>query len=117
MEKFKDVTFGGLNFRINVPTAREGTMVLAIIASQRLLENYERVFDIIVGRCQYLRDVNGTAVPQEIYKNGRWLVPDLDMEQNTDLVMQLFDAAIAFLTDPTSRRADLEEASKQQPQA
>lgn len=111
-EKFKDETINGMRFRIGLPSAVDGSWIASLLVAGSLLkvrDNHQKAQAILLSNCQYLRPVDKDdpskgEMPQKVYGEGRWLIPDLDLETDTDTVWQLFDTALEFAVGPTARR-------------
>lgn len=106
MEKTKDVEIKGHKFRIGCPLAADGSWIVGVAFGQHYYEpeNYARAQSILFNECLYLRDAGGQTMPILLYKNGKWLVPELDMERDTEMVDALYDEAVDFCLGPTLER-------------
>ena len=114
-DKFKDIQINGHEFRIGLPSARDGSwMVQVILAAARNVggaidpNNYSKMQDILLSKCLYLRNNgDGTKIPQRLYdpqgEKTCWLVPDIGIETDTETVTLLSDEALDFCVGPTIR--------------
>lgn len=122
-EKFKDVTINGMKFRLGVPSSRDGVWIITAMQAGKYTEpqTYARIQDIVLNKVQYIRPVNGEEIPQPLYFNGKWLVPDLNLDSDVDTAFKLTEEAIEFVTGPTllyliekAEKAQAESAAKAQ---
>jgi hypothetical protein len=105
LEKFKDVTINGRDFRIGLVTALTGNWIMQVaLAEYSNPEVYARVQNHLFGVCSVYSETGGVRLPMKIYESGRWLVPDLNLEFDTDTVEQLFNVAFDFNLGPTLQR-------------
>jgi hypothetical protein len=101
MQKFKDVTINGREYRVGLVTALVGNWIIESgFQHAKDPAIYERVQSHLFSACSVYREKDGAKVPMKLFAEGRWLVPDLDIEYDLDTVQQLFKAAFDFNFDP-----------------
>jgi|ERR1035438_3261584 hypothetical protein len=123
METYKDVEINGREFRIYPPSARDGSWVVNVATSGRIIEPdiYARAQGIMFEACRSLTDVNGLKIEALLYNSkrtdkdgGQWLIPDLVGDIAT--VDALWDDAVDFCLRPTVLRRWKKIAAEQQRQ-
>ncbi|HJX53164.1 MAG TPA: hypothetical protein VJ801_10400 [Polyangia bacterium] len=109
LDKTKDVTINGINFRIGRVPVRLADWIITQMLTKTFSE--EKTYAVIQGHLLGACSVNidqgdGTTIPLKIFDGGRWLVlkqfPDL--EYDADMLHQLIDEALDFNVGPFFER-------------
>ena len=80
MDKFKDVTIEGREYRIGLFSAAVGSMIMLQVP--HMLTNEEMFFSVranCLNVCHVIRNVNDVLVPMKMFDkgSGKWLLPDV----------------------------------------
>jgi hypothetical protein len=104
MEKFKDVTINGVDFRVGLVSALVGDWIITQLTTKRFTDEavYRSVQTHLLGACSVYIEKDGGRIPLKIFDNGRWLVSAQfpDLESDADTVHQLVDAALDLNVSP-----------------
>jgi hypothetical protein len=129
-EKFKDVRLapdgavllpkqhveGEREFRIGLVTASVGNWIVLQLTGGKAaeIEVLTKIQHYLFNLISWYKDQEGARVPLRIYDDGRWLVPELDLEYDLDTVNTLYGEALAFNFDPFFERQKklVEEAKR-----
>jgi hypothetical protein len=122
MEKFKDVTINGVDFRVGLVSALVGDWIITQLTTKTFTDEaiYRSVQAHLLGACSVYIEKDGGRIPLKIFNNGRWLVAAQfpDLESDADTVHQLFEAALDLNVSPffdklKARNPDLTQATVQ----
>lgn len=117
-DRFKDFTLKDQTYRLGLVPADIGNWVITQITTGKSadFETFQKIQAFLFERISVYKGEGDTHLPLKIFDGGRWLVPDLDLEFDTDAVSSLFEAAMEFNFDPFFQRLQktMSEASKVQ---
>ncbi len=102
IEKFKDITVNGRDFRVGLVSALIGDWIVSQVGLKKYgdPEVYQKVQYHLLETCSAYIEKGGARVPMKIFSNGRWLVPDLDLEYDLQAVHDICAAALEFNVGP-----------------
>lgn len=100
IERYKDVTVEGRDFRIGLMTAKIGAWCGLQIASGNVADEavYEKIRNYLFNEISAYVEKGGVRVPMRIYSNGQWLMPEFEYDLLT--ADGLFWEAMGFNFDP-----------------
>ena|ERR1035438_1354780 len=112
IERYKEQTIEGRDFRIGLVTASVGNWVIAQIYGGRAgnSEVFDKVKNYLFNEISVYIEKSGVRAPMRIYDNGKWLMPEF--EYDLELNYQLYGAAMAWNFDPFFERRKKEEAER-----
>lgn len=112
IERYKDVTVEGREFRVGLVNAKAGAWCGLQLASGNVTDEkvYEKIRDYLFNEISVYVDKGGERIPVRIYDNGKWLTPEFAY----DLLMVdgLFWASLGFNFDPFLAKLRKEAAEK-----
>jgi hypothetical protein len=105
-ERFKDFTLNERTYRLGLVPADIGNWIITQITTGQSakFENFSKIQAFLFERISVYKGEGDARLPLKIYDGGRWLVPDLDLEYDTDTISSLFEAAMEFNFDPFFQR-------------
>lgn len=108
IERFKDVTINGHQFRLGLVNAMVGNWMTIQMSAGKAsdLDTYNRMQNYFFNECSVYR--GEPPVPMQLYHNGRWMVPDLELEYDLDTVNALFWACADFNFTPFFKKREEE---------
>ena len=112
IERYKDVTVEGREFRIGLVNAKVGAWCGLQLAAGKVTDEdvYEKIRTYLFNEISVYVDKGGERVPMRIYDNGRWLNPEF--EYDLLMVDGLFWACLGFNFDPFLAKLRKEAADK-----
>lgn len=104
IDKFKDVLINGREFRIGLVTADIGNWIIHQITAGNSgdIGVYEKIKRYLLCACSYYQPMpDGSKSPMRILnEEGRWLVPDLDLDYDLDSFYHIYEEALDFNFTP-----------------
>lgn len=122
IEKFKDVTINGVDYRVGLVTALVGDWIarqLPLGMKNLTPETWTKIQYHLLETCSWYKVApDGTRGPMKIFSNGKWLVPSLDLEYDKATVNALCERALEFNFDDffKAKFAEVEAAAKAEAQ-
>ena len=112
IERYKDVTVEGRDFRLGLMTAKVGAWCALQIASGNVTDEavYEKIRTYLFNEISVYLDKAGERIPMRIYNNGKWLMPEFEYDLLTS--DGLFWAAMGFNFDPFLAKAKKDAAAR-----
>ena len=100
LERFKDVSINGRDFRLGLVPAHIGSWVLVQVMTGKStdLEVYQKIQGFLFAECSLLISKDEAVIPMKVFADGRFINPDL--QYDTDTAMGLYKEAFAFNFDP-----------------
>jgi hypothetical protein len=106
--KIKDVTINGRTYAVGLVNALNGDWIVTKLGLQKYddPDAFRKIQELLLSEVSIYRDPpnGGPPIPQKIFAAGRFLVPDLDLEYDTDTVHQICQAALEFNVGPFFER-------------
>ena len=126
-DKYKDVKVGDEHFRIGVVPADKGNWAAMMLVGGKSEDPaiFEKIQSLVLSNIQVFRGKDGASLPIRMYDSERlddngkpdpWLVKDLDIASDLDLLNQLFLKATEFNFDPFFERVKREGSEKKREQ-
>ena len=98
LEKSRDVTIGGINFRIGLVSALVGDWIITQLLTKRFTEEtvYASVQSHLLTACSIYIEKDGNRIPMRMFGSGRWLMAGAfpDLEYDADTLHSLIDQAM-----------------------
>lgn len=118
IERYKDVTIEGRDFRVGRVTAMVGDWITRNLTSgmNGMGESgYNRVRGYLLSECSLYKNADGQRVPLKVFEGDRLLVPDLEYDLET--VNRLCEMSMKFNFDDFFEKrmaeAEAEKATKE----
>lgn len=101
-EKFRDKTINGRDFRIGLVTSDIGSWIALQMTAGKAadFEVYRQIQGYILSECSLYQMKDGNRIPMKIFADGRWLIPELELEYDLDTVDSLYMEALDFNFTP-----------------
>ncbi len=100
LEKYKDFSLNGKDFRLGLVSALKGDWIISQLLSRKISDEavYERVQNHILGACSIYVERDGKRIPLKLFENGRWLVSAdfSDLEYDFETVHALISEGLEF---------------------
>lgn len=116
IERHQDVEIRGHRFRIHRVLAADGSWIVSQFAARRTgdREIYDRITRYLFNRIDLLQQVgNGSESPLRIYRDGQYLIKELDLEYDLEFLEELYKAAFDFNLSPFLKKL-IEESKKEE---
>ena len=121
IEKFRDVTINGRDYRVGLVTALVGDWISRNLRRGMTMgeDTYAKIQGYLLSTCSIYQEAQATGarVPMKLYDNGRWLNPSLDLEYDLDTVNRLCEECLSFNFDDFFKKKIAEESARAQAEA
>jgi hypothetical protein len=100
LERFKDVTINGRDFRLGLVPAHIGSWVLVQVMTGKSteLDVYQKIQSFLFAECSLLVHKDEAVIPMKIFADGRFI--NVDLQYDTDTAMDLYKESFSFNFDP-----------------
>lgn len=102
IEKFKDVNVGGHEFRVGLVSALIGDWCVSQMMSGNVSnqEVFAKIQAYMLDVCSVYVDAGEERIPKKVFANGRFLVPELELDFDLQLLYDLVEEAMKFNFTP-----------------
>ena len=98
IERFKDVDVNGRKFRVGRVLSDIGVWIMLQIEGRKTSDPdvYAKIKNHLFNLCSSCEDIDGTVIPRRVYADGKWLIPELELDYDAETVKEIFEASMEF---------------------
>ncbi|HXS93026.1 MAG TPA: hypothetical protein VN736_00385 [Candidatus Limnocylindrales bacterium] len=98
IERFKEIQLNGQTFRVGRVPSDVGVWIMLQIEGRKTSDQevYAKIKNHLFNLCSYCEEIDGSVIPKRIYADGKWLVPQLELDYDAETVKEIFEASMEF---------------------